>query len=260
MRGLIRVDSFGAGPPLVLLHGWAMHGGIMAPLVRALAEHRTLHVADLPGHGDSAWRDEDTFTLHACVAAIEAQVPRAPWLGWSLGGLVALRAALDGSAAINGVIALACTPRFTRTQDWPDAVQDSVLAGFAEGLANDHRGTLRRFLALEAQGSDHLREELRFLQQQLVARPEPHPRVLADGLRILRDTDLRAELAGLAVPSLWLGGRRDRLVPWRALDASVALAPHASGACIAHAGHAPFLSHADEVARVAREWLERNAL
>ena len=50
MSGL-HVDIVGSGPPLVLLHGWAMHGGIFAPLVEALRELRTLHVVDLPGHG-----------------------------------------------------------------------------------------------------------------------------------------------------------------------------------------------------------------
>ena len=257
---MIRVDSFGAGQPLVLLHGWAMHGGILGPLVHALEEHRTLHVVDLPGHGDSTWHDADEFTLRACVAAIAPMVPRAPWLGWSLGGLVALRAALDGESCITGVIALAATPRFTHADDWPDAVDDGVLAGFAEGLATDHRGTLRRFLALEAHGSDHLRDELRFLQQEILARPEPHPRVLTDGLSILRTTDLRAELRGLAMPSLWIGGRRDRLVPWRALAASAALAPGSTELCIPYAGHAPFLSHAGEVADGVRAWLARNDL
>ena len=257
---MIRVDRVGMGPPLVMLHGWAMHGGILEPLVRALEAHRTLHVVDLPGHGDSAWREGDEFTLHACVAAIAPLVPSAPWLGWSLGGLVALRAALDGAAAITGVIALAATPRFTHAHDWPHAVDDSVLAGFAAGLASDRCATLQRFLALEAHGSDHLRDELRFLQQQIRSRPAPHARVLTEGLAVLRQSDLRSELANLAVSSLWIGGRRDRLAPWQALAASAALAPGASSLCIDHAGHAPFLSHAAEVAAGVLEWLGQHHL
>lgn len=257
---MIRIDTRGAGPPLVLLHGWAMHGGMFAPLTHALQEHRTLHVVDLPGHGDSDWVDAEPFTLRACVEAIAPHVPPAPWLGWSLGGLVAMSGALDGAAAIAGVIALAATPRFTCADDWPDAIDDSVLAGFAAGLARDHCGTLQRFLALAAHGGDYLRDELRFLQQQIAQRPAPHPRVLTDGLAILRRTDLRVQLARMAVPSLWIGGRRDRLAPWSAIVASAALTPNASQLCIPHAGHAPFLSHADAVAFGIRAWLAQHDL
>lgn len=237
-----------------------MHGGIFAPLVRVLAPHRTLHVIDLPGHGESPWIENNEFTLRACVDAIAPHVPRAPWLGWSLGGLVALRAALDGFDKVTGVVALASSPRFTRADDWHHAVQDSVLEEFARGLEVDHRATVKRFLALEAHGSDHLRADLRFLQHEILARPPPHPRVLADGLAVLRDTDLRAELAGLSIPSVWIGGRRDRLVPWRALEASARLAPRGTAIPIAQSGHAPFLSHADEVARMVLDWLQVHVL
>ena len=65
----LSVDITGHGPPLILLHGWAMHGGIFAPLVQALREHHTLHVVDLPGHGHS--RDCGVpLQLDACVQAV----------------------------------------------------------------------------------------------------------------------------------------------------------------------------------------------
>ena len=34
----LHVEVIGRGPPLVLLHGWAMHGGLFAPLVEHLHE------------------------------------------------------------------------------------------------------------------------------------------------------------------------------------------------------------------------------
>jgi pimeloyl-[acyl-carrier protein] methyl ester esterase len=72
--------------------------------------------------------------------------------------------------------------------------------------------------------------------------------VLADGLDLLETADLRDALPTLRTPSLLLAGRRDRLVDPRAMREAAALAPDAQMHVIEHAGHAPFLTHADEVA------------
>ena len=50
----LHIETHGHGSiPVVILHGWAMHGGMMEPLVTALADRCTMHVVDLPGHGYS---------------------------------------------------------------------------------------------------------------------------------------------------------------------------------------------------------------
>lgn len=243
----LHVEVAGCGPPLVLLHGWAMHGGVFAPLVERLRARHTLHVVDLPGHGRS--RDCGVpLQLEACVAAIAAVVPRAPWCGWSLGGLVALQAAATRPARVPALAMLCASPRFVRADDWRFGVSAEIFRDFAAGLRSDYRGTLERFVALEAYGSDHAREEIRALRDGLFARGEPAASTLADGLALLETTDLRDLLPALPVPSLWLAGRRDRLVDPRAMQAAAALAPAAGFHVIEHAGHAPFLTHADEVA------------
>jgi pimeloyl-[acyl-carrier protein] methyl ester esterase len=61
----------------------------------------------------------------------------------------------------------------------------------------------------------------------------------------------------LRVPSLWLSGRRDRLVPAGAMPAAAALAPGGRSVVIANAGHAPFLGAADEVAREIDGFLQQ---
>jgi pimeloyl-[acyl-carrier protein] methyl ester esterase len=72
--------------------------------------------------------------------------------------------------------------------------------------------------------------------------------VLAEGLGVLEGSDLRAVLPDLQVPSLWIAGRRDRLVDPRAMRTAAERAPAAQFLQVEHAGHAPFLTHADEVA------------
>lgn len=248
----MHIEVAGDGPPLLLLHGWAMHGGVFAPLLPQLTRHFRVHLVDLPGHGRS--RDSALpLALEPVVAAITARVPRALWCGWSLGGLFALHAAATRPQAVEGVALLCASPRFVRDDGvpgdgWKYGMSEEIFRDFAVGLRDDYRGTLDRFVALEAFGSDDARGELRALRGELFARGEPAAHVLADGLALLETTDLRHVLPSLAVPSLWLAGRRDRLVDPRAMRIAAELAPMSSFAQIEHGGHAPFLTHADEVA------------
>jgi pimeloyl-[acyl-carrier protein] methyl ester esterase len=251
MSGSLHLSVSGDGPPLVLIHGWAMHGGVFHALVDRLRDRHTLYLVDLPGHGLS--RDDATpLEFDAVCDAIQAQVPVAPWLGWSLGGMFALHAAVRDPARVPALVALCSSPCFVRGSDWRFGVSPEIFRDFAQGLADDYRGTLDRFVALEAFGSDHAKDELRELRAELFARGEPAARVLVDGLRILETIDQRPLLPRLRVPSLWMAGRRDRLVDPRAMRDAAALieqAGHASAGFvqIEHAGHAPFLTHVDEV-------------
>ncbi|PJK07378.1 pimeloyl-[acyl-carrier protein] methyl ester esterase [Lysobacteraceae bacterium NML08-0793] len=252
----MHIQTHGYGPnDLVLIHGWAMHGGVFAPLLPYLQHDFHLHLVDLPGHGHSR---ESTvpLTLDACVDAIAAHVPdTAIWCGWSLGGLVALHAAASG-VPMQALAMLCATPCFVHRDDWPHGMSPTVFADFAHGLHYDWQGTLDRFLALEAFGSDHAKEELRSLRDALLARGKPALSVLADGLDILQNTDLRPALPSLQTRSTWIAGRRDRLVNPQAMQAATEIATDARFINIAQAGHAPFLTHAAEVAHGIKQLLE----
>lgn len=247
----LHIDIGGDGPPLVLLHGWAMHGGVFAGLAARLRTHYTLHIVDLPGHGRS--RDDATpLAFDPVCDALLARLPAAPWIGWSLGGMFALHAAARAPERVPALVALCSSPCFVRGPDWRYGVSAEIFRDFARGLATDYRGTLDRFVALEAFGSDHAKDEMRALRAELFAHGEPAARVLVDGLRLLETTDQRPLLDTLRVPSLWLAGRRDRLVDPRAMREAVERLQHAGHAParfaqVEHAGHAPFLTHIDAV-------------
>ncbi len=249
----LHVEVVGKGPPLVLIHGWGLHGGVFAPLVDRLSNEFEFHLVDLPGHGHSR-ENQTPLTLQACVPELLACTPSAVWIAWSLGGLFALQAAAT-TPQVRALALIAATPCFVRAPDWPHAVETSVFAQFGRELEQDYRGTLERFLALDTLGSEHARAELRTLKENLYARGEPEPRALQQGLALLEESDLRAVLPQLSVPSLWISGRRDRLVPPAAMQAAASLTPHSSYLDIAGGGHAPFLGHADRVAEELRLFL-----
>lgn len=235
-------ETLGQGPDLVLLHGWGMHGGVWGPVVEALADSFRLHVFDLPGLGHSG--SMTPYTLKTLASAVAQAAPaRTAVCGWSLGGQVALRWALERPQQIEKLVLVGSTPRFVSGSDWQHGVADEVFCQFAAQVRQDYRGTLSRFLALQALGGDAPKETIRHLRQHFFERGEPDPEMLQRGLEILLATDLRADIGRVSMPALVLHGDYDKLAP---VAAGRWLAQHLPAARLqvcAGASHAPFLSH-----------------
>ena len=243
----------GQGPDLVLLHGWGLHAGIWAGIEMQLAARFRLHLIDLPGHGLSA--PPEAFTLDSVCDLLVQHVPaRAHWLGWSLGGMLALEFAARQPRRVDRLILLSSNPRFVATADWPQAMAAEVLEGFARGLEMDYAATLTRFLSLVARGSPDT-GLLRQLRRAVAQAPAPAPGALRGGLRILREADLRPRLTELAPPALWIGGGRDTLVPIAALRRVQRENPQMQLKELPRAGHAPFISHPQEFVTAVLEFL-----
>ena len=243
----MHIHTQGDGPDIVMIHGWAMHSGIFAPLAEALGAHFRLHLVDLPGHGASPERD-GPLDLADAARRIADATPPALWLGWSLGGVVCLEAALHSPDKVRGLVLIASSPHFVEGPDWPHGVAPQIFKEFADGLRGDYHRTVERFLALEAMGSDSAQSTLRELKAKVFEYGEPAVHVLCDGLKILDDSDFRERIPHLRMPSLWIAGRRDRLIPKAAMAWAAQHAPQGQYLELS-AGHAPFIGHTDEVAQ-----------
>lgn len=236
------IETVGSGEDVVLIHGWGMHGGVWSGVRDALAERYRVHVVDLPGMGWS--KACSPYDLKHLSEVIVAELPDgAAVFGWSLGGQVAMRLALDHPQQVEKLVLIGATPRFVNGADWQSGVAAEVFNLFASQVAADYHDTMTRFLGLQAFGGESSRVLMRELKERFFARPVPDSAVLQDALRILLDTDLRNELPDLRQPTLLIHGNRDTLAP---VDASRFMAthlPHARLRIIEGASHAPFLSH-----------------
>ena len=250
----LHVESVGAGAPLVLLHGWGMHGGLFAPVLPALAQRRRVHVVVLPGHGHSP--PLAPLTLEGIARELDAAFADTPApldvLGWSLGGAVAMHVAATRPGRVARLVLVATTPSFVVRDGWPHAMAPRTLAMFGDELRVAHRLTLQRFLSLQVQGSDTGRAALAALRHELFARGEPSRDVLDAALALLQSIDLRAGVASIDAPALVVTGERDTLAPAAAGRWLAQALPRARLVEIAGAAHVPFLSHRDAfVAAVA---------
>ena len=247
MTAALHVDACGNGPPLVLLHGWAMHSGFWGPLVPRLARRHRVHAVDLPGHGESAAPPK--FTLDGAVAALEAAFatagPPLTLVGWSLGGLIAMRWALVRPHRVRRLVLVATSPRFISGEDWPHAMAPETLDRFGDELRVAWRLTVQRFLALQLQGTLHSRALLADMRERLLARKAPSTATLVEALAVLRNSDFRDEVARIEQPTLVISGDRDTLAfPGAGRYLGDGL-PNARFVLISGAAHVPFLSHAE---------------
>ena len=236
---------------LLLVHGWGLNRRVFAGLEQALA--LPCASLDLPGHGQAPYEpgalDPDTL-----AAGLAARYPGAhAWLGWSLGGLIALTLAARHPESISRLILIGATPRFVRADDWPHGTEPAVFQAFAKQLAVDHEAALRRFLTLQAGAG--ARSEVRALMADLEGGGVPQPQALAEGLAVLQESDCRPLLRAVRAPTLLLHGIDDTIVSIEAARATAALMPDAR-LCAIGRGHAPFLNALPQSAALIRDFLD----
>ena len=114
--------EIGHGRPLVLLHGWAMSAAAFSELATLLAGDFLVLVPDLPGHGQSspaAQNDLAGFSALLTDWLTALQVEPSALVGWSLGGMLSLQMASDGSPPVQRLVLIGSTPKFTIGDDWP---------------------------------------------------------------------------------------------------------------------------------------------
>jgi pimeloyl-ACP methyl ester carboxylesterase len=263
--GSTRIRYFvgGSGPPLVLLHGlggMASNWRLVAP---ALAEERRVIVPELPGHGGSGRLPEasrlDPFAdAMLAVAEREDAVP-APWVGHSLGGLVALRAAARRPEAVEGVV-LAAAAGISSATRMGEALVTAIglvqpgkaIAPYRARIARSRRGRTLTFGWWGVADPAGFDPEM---AEAFLAGPSEHTDTLSAGKALVR-TDPRIDLDRVECPCLCLWGASDNWVPLKdGLEYARRL--RAPLRVIADCGHLLIGERPDAVVAAIRDFLDR---
>jgi pimeloyl-ACP methyl ester carboxylesterase len=210
----------GSGSPLVLVHGLGGGAVNFTELAPLLARRHRVLVPDLPGHGgtEPLARVEAVGDLAAHVAAVaerEGMTPAAV-VGYSMGGLVALRLAVarpDAVSRLALVVPAGIVSATRRARAWVAVVGVLRPARLASRFRHSiGRRRLLRRLAFGYWGAadpDALSHEAVL---GLLDAPPRHTDVGSAGWALVRD-DPRPDLDRVRSPTLLVWGARDRLVP-----------------------------------------------
>ena len=209
----------GTGPPMLMLTGT---GSTMAEwdpaLLRLLARRHRLILFDYPGLGLSGpWRGGSFDSLAETAAGLMRSigVPEADVLGWSMGGFVAQRLAVDHAELVAHLILAGTNPggRQTvlgskRSQAIDSDSDPSNSEILSELFPPDRQAEGRRFLGRlrRASRSGEIPDDFE------VPAATTDRQVAAEDPWLRSDLNFR-QLAEIGAPTLAAAGRRDRVVP-----------------------------------------------
>ncbi len=252
-----RVEIIGQGKPLVLIHGWGMHGGVWQSIIKQLAKNYMLYIVDLPGMGYS--RTIEPYELYRLAEEVEEVIPGvSDVLGWSLGGLIAQHIAYTQPDRIRRLILVGTTPCFINQSDWGKGIAPDYFTEFARSVDDDYKRTMIKFLTLQCMKAKNARDTIKQLRHGFNLKPAPTQQTLKQSLQILLQTDLREESTNIHKPTLLIHGDRDTLAPVQAAHWMMQHLPRGFLRVISGAAHAPFLSHSEQFIEALDQFLEPN--
>ena len=164
-------------------------------------------------------------------------------MGWSLGGLVALEA----RQRCEGLVLIATPPSFLARPRYPAGMAEATFAEFRAGVASDPRAALRRFYALQFQGDAAPRGHWGGWRDRILDWNRSADALLG-WLDALAGTDLTERPPALQGPTLIVHGEADPVVDAVATEFFAERGPDVQVRRIPGAGHAPHISHPEEVA------------
>lgn len=257
------VDLAGAGPPLLLLHGFADSADTWRPTMAALAgSGRAARAIDLAGFGTAEspgpgellrqWDRmvaEGVLALSAVHGGAEVFV-----VGNSLGGSLSIRAAQDPALPIAGVVPIA--PAGLHMARWFPIIESERLirllrhspVPIPEVIVRELVGRVYASLAFADPGAADPSYVASFTRH--LSSVERAGAILDLGRRLLGELEDPYDLGAIDCPLLLVWGERDRMVFTTGAERVLRTVPYSDIEVIEACGHCPQVEVPERLARM----------
>ena len=258
----LNVKVTGSGPPIIVLHGFAGSMTSWTDFVHGAARRFKIITIDLLGHGGSDFpKDLKRYSAeHAgndiITIMTKLGIDSACWLGYSMGGRIALLTAVSKPEKFTGLILEGASPGLSSARERKQrARKDEILA---QRIIKNGIETFADYW--ESQGlfatQKRLPKEIRqWLREQRLAN---NPIGLSNTLRAIGlgvQTPVQKALPSLTIPVLCVTGSLDRKFTTIAKEMCKKL-PNGKAAVIRGSGHAPHLEKPEQFNRVVFRFLD----
>lgn len=258
----LHAEVAGSGLPVVLIHGFTGTGDSWRSLVDVLAPDFTTIGVDLVGHGRSGHpAASERYEMRRAVDDLAALLhtlgyERAAWLGYSLGGRVALQVAVHRPDCVSALVLEGATPGLETAEERAARVAaDEALAQRLEREGLEAFVDYWQSIGLWDSQRRTLTEEQRAVLRR--GRLAQDPVGLAGSLRGMgtgAQEWVGDRLGGIGVPVLLTAGTLDTKFSAIAREMAAAI-PHATLRLVEDAGHAAHLERPDAFNAMVREFL-----
>lgn len=263
-QGIVHYEAYGRGRPVLLLHGWLNSWAVWRPSVEIFGKEFRVYAIDFFGFGDSGGHGDfsvSNFTQLVQEFMERMGIVKAPIVGHSMGGTVALSAALRFPEKIVKVAvvgapiqgsSLSPLLRLAAIPAWQSIAADRPY--LFKPVQNSLRVMLRGYSYLLAKDGAALGSMLSADLGKLSA-----PSFL-ESIGTLRQTDLRPRLRDLKLPVLGIYGMNDRIVdPGQARVLKESM-PASNVLSFEHSGHFPMLDESNRFHEAVRGFLNGAAV
>jgi len=217
----IYYKDWGSGKPVLFSHGWPLDGDMWEYQMEYLSSRGYRTIAfDRRGFGRSSqpWNgyDYDTFADDIAGLIEHLDLREVTLVGFSMGGGdVSRYIGRHGTSRVAGLVLLgAVTPIFGRSADFPQGVEPAVFDGIKAGLLKDRAQFIADFAA-PFYGTNHGQKVSDgVLTQTLNIALLASLKGTIDCVTAFSETDFRADLAKVDVPTLVIHGDDDQIVPF----------------------------------------------
>jgi len=256
----IYYERQGEGPPVLFCHGAGGNAATWFQQVAAFRDRHTCITMDLRCFGRSlAPVDEfrlDLFVDDMRAVLDHARIERTSVVGQSLGGMVALRLALQDPQRVGAFVCsnsslgldhptlVACVDRHVRGGHAQTIEQRSLGAGFAAS----HPALALLYAQLNHFNPSFLRVPPEAWRERMLALNEPGVLVPL------------ASISTLQCPVLWAVGREDPIVPFAVMQELGERLPGSEVCIIDGAAHSAYFSHPQVFNPIVLDFLARRYL